>query len=263
MIFDHHQILAIALAFSSSVFAEDNPAVHGPPEGVSPLTYGFYATPEVREPISLNVTGHIPPWLTGTIYRQAAASFDAGNYSAKHWFDGWDRQHSFVLSNGSVTYRSRNGSDELTAYVAETGHFPGGSFWGDPCKIKLGEYEAIYRDGIESFEGEARSDSVPVAFIANFPQLAQNSTSEGAPFLTLVATTDNTHLKQIDPLTLEPIEQFSYQLGNPDVPTGMRASAHQVEAVTVHCTTTCSIVLLSPLTTAYSLSTLRLANLRF
>jgi hypothetical protein len=49
----------------------------------------------------------------GSLYRGAAATWDVGNWTAEHWFDGLSRNHRFEIENGAVHYRSRNGSDEL------------------------------------------------------------------------------------------------------------------------------------------------------
>jgi len=49
----------------------------------------------------------------GSLYRGAAATWDVGNWTAEHWFDGLSRNHRFEIENGAVHYRSRNSSDEL------------------------------------------------------------------------------------------------------------------------------------------------------
>lgn len=84
-----------------------------PPEGIDPLALGFYSTPEVREPVALEIEGEIPSWVTGSLYRGAQAGWDAGNFTSEHWFDGFSRQHRFEIENGTVSYRSRNESDEV------------------------------------------------------------------------------------------------------------------------------------------------------
>lgn len=52
-------------------------------------------------------------YYRGSLYRGAAATWDSGNYTAEHWFDGFSRNHRFEISEGKVSYRSRNASDEL------------------------------------------------------------------------------------------------------------------------------------------------------
>lgn len=113
------------------------------------LTLGFYGTPEVRQPVELDIEGEIPSWITGSLYRGAAGTWDIGNFSAEHWFDGFSRNHRFEIAEGKVSYRSRNGSDEYIDFVEEYGRIPGGSFAQDPCKVMFG-----------AFEGEPRPHSV-------------------------------------------------------------------------------------------------------
>lgn len=109
------------------------------------LGLGFYGTPEVREPVELEVEGKIPSWIEGSLYRGAAGTWDVGNFSAEHWFDGFSRNHRFEIADGKVSYRNRNGSDEYLDFVEEYGRIPGGSFAQDPCKVMFGAFEGESR----------------------------------------------------------------------------------------------------------------------
>ncbi len=208
-----------------SVTAFNGSGSHGPPPGADPLTYGFYATPEIPEPVPLEITGIIPKWLNGSLYRGAAGSWDTGNLTAEHWFDGFSRNHRFEILNGKVEYRSRNASDEVVDFIRETGRLPGGSFGSDPCKIIFGAFEATFRDGVNP-HGNTSSANVDVSYVANYPGLARNTSSRGGPFDTLVATTDGNYLQQIDPVTLDPIEISTYQAGNLLLNNTDRSAAH-------------------------------------
>ncbi|KAL7915562.1 carotenoid oxygenase [Trichoderma velutinum] len=218
----------LTLAFASSRLAHasnDLPASFGPPLGSDPLTWGFYATHEIQMPTCLSVTGSIPKWVTGSLYRGAAATWDVGNYTAEHWFDGFSRNHLFQIADGSVTYRSRNASDELMHFVQETGLFPGNTFGSDPCKTIFGAFETTYRDGTNE-HGNKTTANTAIAFIPNFPGLARNTSSVGGPLNTLVSTTDANRLQQFDPVTLEAIELFTYQASNPLLSDSGHTCAH-------------------------------------
>ncbi|KAM0475132.1 hypothetical protein ACHAPX_007266 [Trichoderma viride] len=218
----------LALAFASSYLVQasnDLPASFGPPPDSDPLTWGFYATHEVQTPTHLDITGSIPSWLTGSLYRGAAGTWDVGNYTAEHWFDGFSRNHLFQIADGSVTYRSRNASDELMHFIEETGLFPGNTFGSDPCKIIFGAFETTYRDGTNA-RGNTTTSNTPVAYIPNFPGLNRNSSNVGSPLNTLVSTTDANRLQQIDPVTLEAIELFTYQASHPLLSDSGRSCAH-------------------------------------
>ena len=196
-----------------AVIAQNGSGSHGPPIGADPISYGWYATPEIQDPVQLQIEGTIPNWLKGSLYRGAAGTWDTGNLTAEHWFDGFSRNHRFEIANGQVKYRSRNASDELLDFVKETGKYPDGTFGSDPCQIVFGAFQITFRDGINP-HGNTSSWNVPVGWIPNYPGLARNTSSIGSPFRTLVTTTDGNKLQQIDPVTLEPIEIFTYQAAN-------------------------------------------------
>lgn len=203
-----------------------------PPPGSNPISWGFYASKETLEPTELEIEGTIPSWLTGSLYRGASGTWDAGNYTSEHWFDGFSRNHRFEIANGQVTYRSRNSSDEVIDFVEETGLYPGGNFGGDPCKLIFGAFEVNYRDGVNP-RGDKSSSTVVVSFVPNFVSLDANATYEDddtAPFHNLVATTDGNELQQINPNTLEPIELFTYQAFNDLLVNGARSAAHPVSS---------------------------------
>ena len=221
------KIYALAVAGCSLAYASKVlPATHGPPPGSDPLTWGFYATPEMQTPTKLHITGNIPKWVSGSLYRGAFATWDVGNYTAEHWFDGFSRNHRFAIENGDVSYHSRNASDELMDFVAETGTYPSGQFGSDPCKIIFGAFQATYRDGTNA-HGDRDTDTIPVSFIPNFPGLARNTSSLGGPALdTLVYGTDANGLQQLDPVSLDPIELFTYNASNSQLGDMKRTAAH-------------------------------------
>lgn len=203
------RFLPLALASLSLINAQELPGAFGPPPDSDPLTWGFYGTHEVQRPAELDIEGNFPEWLSGSLYRGAAATWDVGNFTAEHWFDGFSRNHRFEIANGRVTYRSRNASDELADIIRESGRVPaGGAFGGDPCKIIFGAFEATYR-GSENPVGDKSTENVNVVYIPNFPGLDRNTSTSGSPLKTLVIATETTALQQIDPVDLEPIELFT------------------------------------------------------
>lgn len=216
-------LLASPLALAG-VRAQNGSGSHGPPSDADALTYGFYATPEIQYPTQLEVVGTIPSWVRGSLYRGAASTWDIGNFTAEHWFDGFSRNHRFEIANGQVEYRSRNASEELVDFVQHTGLFPGPMFGSDPCKIVFGAFEATFRDGNHP-QGNSSSGNVPVSWVPNYPGLSRNVTTFGSPFSTLVTTTDSNLLQQIDPVTLEPVEMFTYQASQKNL-TGSASAAH-------------------------------------
>ncbi|KAI1394163.1 carotenoid oxygenase [Hypoxylon trugodes] len=202
----------LLLALVAGLLAKSQADVFPPPDS-NPLTWGFYSSPEFQQPTELEIEGTIPTWLSGSLYRGAAATWDVGNFTAEHWFDGFSRNHRFEIANGVVTYQSRNASDELMDFVRETGQYPTGSFGNDPCKIIFGALETKFRNRTVT-SGDKSKSNINVAWIPNYPGLGRNTSSEGGPFVSLVTTTEANPLQQIDPITLEPIELFAYSVGD-------------------------------------------------
>lgn len=191
------------------------------------VALGFYSSPEVREPNELKIEGTFPSWLEGSLYRNAAATWEVGDYTAEHWFDGFSRHHRFEIAQGRVSFRSRNGSDELMDFVRVTGRYPGSTFSNDPCKIIFGAFEATFRDA-SNHQGRRSTNNVGVSYVPNFPGISGGATKNGAPFDNLVSTTDGNELQEIDPVTLEPVELFTYEASHAALVNGGASAAHPV-----------------------------------
>jgi torulene dioxygenase len=181
---------------------------------INPVALGLYGSAETREPTMLDIEGTIPGWMNGSLYRGAATTWDVGDYTAEHWFDGFSRNHRFEINNGTVSYRRRNGSDELMDFVRETGKYPGSTFGSDPCKAIFGAFEATYRDG-SSNRRDSSSGTIGISYAPNFAGLAGNATDDGAPFDVLVSTTDANEL-------------FTYEASDKNLINGGSSAAHPV-----------------------------------
>ncbi|CAI6079727.1 unnamed protein product [Clonostachys chloroleuca] len=197
----------------------------GPPPGSEPLEWGFYATHEHKDPAQLEVRGTIPSWVTGQLYRTGPGTWDVANFTGDHWLDGFSRNHQFHIENNTVTYRNRNSTDDLLDFVREHGVFPNGAFATDPSKLVFGQFETTFRDASHSL-GDASSANVGVAYVGNWPGLDKKATENGSYYDTLVVTTDRVVMQQINPVTLEPIELFTYEAGDPLLVNSGRSATH-------------------------------------
>lgn len=112
-------------------------------------------------------------------------------------------------------------------FVRETGRYPGSSFGSDACKIIFGAFEATYRDGSNS-RGNSSRGTVGVSYAPNFAKIPSNASTDGAPFDVLVSTTDANELQTIDPVTLEPIELFTYEASHKLLVNSGHSAAHPV-----------------------------------
>uniref|UniRef100_A0AAQ4R6D8 Carotenoid-cleaving dioxygenase, mitochondrial n=1 Tax=Gasterosteus aculeatus aculeatus TaxID=481459 RepID=A0AAQ4R6D8_GASAC len=73
-------------------------------ETIEPLVRSVEETPE---PISAEVQGTIPSWISGKLLRNGPGKFEFGNTHYNHWFDGMAMLHQFKIHEGQVTYMSR------------------------------------------------------------------------------------------------------------------------------------------------------------
>jgi all-trans-8'-apo-beta-carotenal 15,15'-oxygenase len=58
-------------------------------------------------PVALDVVGHLPAELTGTLYRIGPARFDVHGERYGHWFDGDGMIHALTLDGGRARYVNR------------------------------------------------------------------------------------------------------------------------------------------------------------
>ncbi|XP_070533090.1 carotenoid-cleaving dioxygenase, mitochondrial-like isoform X1 [Ptychodera flava] len=65
------------------------------------------AKDETPEPIKTSVTGEIPKWIDGSLYRNGGGLFEVGIDKYKHLFDGLSLLHRFNIKDGQVTYQNR------------------------------------------------------------------------------------------------------------------------------------------------------------
>lgn len=69
----------------------------------------------------LPTEGSFPQWLSGSLFRNGPAKFEAGSVLLDHHFDGFAMLHRFGFENGDVGYRNRFLRSRSFAYSAEHG----------------------------------------------------------------------------------------------------------------------------------------------
>ncbi|KAL4929121.1 carotenoid oxygenase family protein [Aspergillus undulatus] len=213
-----------------------------------PNNQGFDGNHEQKTPVELTVTGHIPSYAAGLLYRTGPGRYkvdtEKGNtFQVSHWFDGFSQTHRFQLippppaSPGSgmrVLYNSRFSTDELIEHACTTGSLAGNfSFSGvrDPCKALYQKAQVTY----EPLNGGPSSKNIGVTLSVNFPGMppASEPTGKQEPnagsqpanaIKTLHAKTDNSSFKQLDPETLEPIGLADQTALHPDLNGPLSAS---------------------------------------
>lgn len=173
---------------------------------------------DYRSPVELVVTGRIPAYAAGTLYRTGPGGHQVDTekgttYTTSHWFDGFAQVHRFQIIAPSrsgaqtrVLYNSRKTVDKLIENIRKSGSFKGFTFGQkrDPC-------ESYFKKFTSMFAPREATGNVNVTFSINLPGLpsAKSSKKEGgghaSGIQTLWVKTDATALKQLDPETLEPI----------------------------------------------------------
>lgn len=154
-------------------------------------------------------------------------------WSARHWFDGLSCIHRFQIDipesgPAQVTYRSRRTVDEYLEMVRKNGTLDSITFAAkrDPCKSFFAKFMTM-------FTAAPNSRNVGVTVSINMPgggytknpgeKALANGHSTGVE--TLHAKTDASHLKKINPETLEPEGTVSQTSLHPDL-KGPLSAAH-------------------------------------
>ncbi|CAI7607112.1 unnamed protein product [Penicillium viridicatum] len=185
-----------------------------------PNDKGFDPEYEQPRPVELSVTGHIPAYAAGVLYRTGPGKRqveveNGETLQLSHWFDGFGQTHRFQIrapddSNSSprVFYNSRFSTDDVIEQARKTGSLDMVSFGQkrDPCKSILGKVQTEFLP-----QPTPSSKNISVTLSINVPGLdpkPEESTSrwsDSTGIQTLYAKTDYNAFKKLDPETLEPI----------------------------------------------------------
>ncbi|KAJ5773207.1 hypothetical protein N7457_008103 [Penicillium paradoxum] len=212
-----------------------------------PNDKGFNPEYEQREPVELSVTGQIPAYAAGVLYRTGPGKnqVEAENGETlrlSHWFDGFSQTHRFqILATDDshaaprVFYNSRLATDDLIEEARKTGTLDMVSFGQkrDPCKSILGKVQSEYVPQVTP-----SSRNIGVTLSINLPGLDAKSDEPNSRWTgsqgikTLYAKTDFNAFKKLDPETLEPIGLASQTSLHPDLSGPLAASHARSDPIT-------------------------------
>ncbi|OQE47303.1 hypothetical protein PENCOP_c001G07314 [Penicillium coprophilum] len=212
-----------------------------------PNDKGFDPEYEQREPVELSVTGQIPTYAAGILYRTGPgkSQLEAENGETlrlSHWFDGFGQTHRFQIfapddshTSSRVFYNSRFSTDDLIEEARKAGSLDSVSFGQkrDPCKSVLGKVQTEFVP-----QPTPSSRNISVTLSINVPGLDSQpdestsrwSNSEG--IRTLYAKTDYNAFKKLDPETLEPIGLASQATLHPELSGQISASHARSDPIT-------------------------------
>ncbi|TGZ84784.1 carotenoid oxygenase, partial [Ascodesmis nigricans] len=196
-----------------------------------PNNIGFDIHSEQREPVELTVTGHIPEYCRGTLYRVGPG----GNtiqpndpslppISISHWFDGLGQIHRFqIVSPTQIIYSSRFTCDTLVERIRQTGQFHNNFTFGqkrDPCQSYFRKFVSMFSSRVDLTTLDASDANVNVTVSYNIPGLSSHGQGPN-----LVAKTDANVMQILDPETLEPRGVVNQSVLHPSL-TGPLSAAH-------------------------------------
>ncbi|KAI1812615.1 carotenoid cleavage dioxygenase 1 [Poronia punctata] len=206
-----------------------------------PNEAGFESMTEVRGPVELKVSGSIPSWAAGTLYRTGPGQFSVedtprGTFKATHWFDGFAHTHRFEIiadSNDAnapvkVEYSSRFQAEEHVRRIKKLGKMPDMSFGQrqDPCVGIFGKMMSVFKKSEVNNEPGTQNISVTVhADMPGYASKREQSSSGHRVKRTLFTSTDASIVQEFDADTLEPIGIARQENLHPDL-KGPLSSAH-------------------------------------
>ncbi|TVQ00905.1 MAG: carotenoid oxygenase family protein [Balneolaceae bacterium] len=136
----------------------------------------------------LNVTGKLPNWIEGTLYRNGPGMFKAGNQHYRHWFDGLSMLHKFTFKNGGISYANKFLQCKAYHEAKENDKISYSEFATDPCYSLFDRVKEIFDPKI--------TDSAKV----NVARLGGKFIAMGEPSLQI----------EFDPETLRSLGVYTY-----------------------------------------------------
>ncbi|KAF2149204.1 carotenoid oxygenase [Myriangium duriaei CBS 260.36] len=200
-----------------------------------PNETAFNAPDDLRKKIEVPITGKIPNYVAGALYRTGPGAYKVptdksknGEFAVSHWFDGFTTVHRFDLEAGTdgiskASYNSYSQVDEAIEYARKNGKLEGITFGQkrDPCDTFYNKFKTSFKPS--SRDGPNNSN-IGVAIRASLPtENAKIKNLQGRATLTL--TTDHNGTKQFDAETLEPLGVVRQTVLHPDL-KGPLSAAH-------------------------------------
>ncbi|KZT18595.1 carotenoid oxygenase [Neolentinus lepideus HHB14362 ss-1] len=209
------------------------------------IAIGYENAVEQREPVKLQVTGTIPSWLTGRLYRTGPGTWNipsnnapSGSINLKHWFDGLGMTHCFEITpSGEVKYRNHSTALGVQARYEKAGKAVGTTFGKqDPCEAIFSEFFTAFKplevDRPPAEQCGPDDRNVSVTLTPDMPGFTSHHAipsgiSSASPRY-IVAKSDNDALQILDPDTLRPLHYTTYNYLDPRL-DGALSAAHSCQ----------------------------------
>lgn len=135
----------------------------------------------LNSPIQANVTGNIPTWLSGTLFRNGGGLYELNGNKMTHLFDGQACVHKFEINDGKVIYFNKLLESKSLKMTVEENRFGNGTFGTpDMHSTLFGRLKTLYNTTSDNMDNTN----------VNIVPFAQSQ---------LYALTETNFLLQIDP----------------------------------------------------------------
>ncbi|KAK3770944.1 hypothetical protein RRG08_032878 [Elysia crispata] len=102
-----------------------------------PRFYQFEQSDHMGKAMEINVTGEVPKWIDGSLYRNGAGLYKIGPTAWNHLFDGYAVLQRWTIRDGKITYQASILDSEHYNKSAKHRRIVGDGFGGsfpDPCE---------------------------------------------------------------------------------------------------------------------------------
>ncbi|KAG9287954.1 hypothetical protein G9A89_017549 [Geosiphon pyriformis] len=178
---------------------------------------GFQNSQETPESVNLTVKGKFPEWLEGELYRNGPGTFEVPKkdsdeiFKFQHWFDCSSQVHRFEIRDQVVSYRSRDTNTNDTKLIQEKGYLSDISFGQDLCENLFQKFFTTFQQITKSRNSRDIDPNTKNIGVTLTNTLPIPETVSLKNHRTLVSQTDANMLKQLDPVTLDPLRVFSFK----------------------------------------------------
>ena len=149
---------------------------------------GFGQTKNEISIDDLPVKGTVPEWIKGDLIRNGPGTFQVGDESYRHWFDGLAMLHRFSFLNGKVSYQNKFLECKAYHEAMEKQKIAYSEFATDPHFSLLDRFKSIFKSPM--------TDSAKV----NIGQIGKK----------VLALSETPMQIEFDPKTLHTLGSFNY-----------------------------------------------------
>ncbi|GFO41128.1 beta,beta-carotene 15,15'-monooxygenase [Plakobranchus ocellatus] len=106
-----------------------------------PQWLNYDQSDNMEEPMDVTITGNIPKWINGSVYRNGSGLYKIGPTTWNHVFDGFAVIQRWTFKDGKVTYQSSILDSDDYKKSAKLNRIVGmgfGKTFPDPCKTIFG-----------------------------------------------------------------------------------------------------------------------------